>query len=91
MAMFKPNKLQKTIDRLLDQMENADPTSKEYSQMADQLYRLMESKDKNYSAVSKGRDTAIIAGTNLAGILVIANYEKAAVWTTKAFVNILKK
>lgn len=89
--MFKTNKLQKAIDRLLDEMEMLEPTSPEYSICTDQLNKLMEAKETNNSALSKVRDTAIVAGTNLAGIIAIANYEKAAVWTTKAFSQIIKK
>lgn len=89
--MFKPNKLQTVINSILDDMEHADPTTPEYSRMADQLNKLMEAKETNSSAVSKARDTAIVAGTNLLGIIAIANYEKAAVWTTKAFSQIIKK
>lgn len=79
----EPTALQKTIDVLHDRMLAADPSSKEYAQMADQLVKLYplipETEPKRVSP-----DTWALIGANLAGILIIISYERVNVITTKA-------
>lgn len=89
--MFKKTKLHESIDKLLEEMEGLDPSSTEYSRCADQVVKLTESLDKQSAATAKLRDAVIVSGTNLLGILTIANYERIGVWTTSAFKHVLKK
>lgn len=89
--MFKKTRIRKEIDNLVDQMEVLTPESAEYRRCAESLEILTKSLEHQSNASAKLRDTLIVSTTNLAGIVVIANYEKLGVWTTKAFSHVIKR
>lgn len=89
--MFKKSMLEESIEKLLEEMQGLDPSTTEYSRCADQVVKLTEALEKQSGAKAKIRDAAIVSGTNLVGILAIANYERVGVWTTNAFKHALKK
>lgn len=77
MKMFKKNRTKELINILIDSMMGEDPRSEEYAKMAETLVKLDKGK---ISA-----DTKALIITNLAGIVLILNYEKVGIITSKAF------
>jgi len=70
-------------------MESNDPDSNEYAALLvtlERLYKLLPPKKEN--AISK--DAVLAVAGNLLGILLILNFEKAGVVTSKAVGFILK-
>lgn len=80
--------LDKAIEDLLYQMSTYDGFTNEYVIMADQLTKLYAIKEKKNDRVSL--DTLATVGGNLAGILLIVNYEQANVLTSKALSLLLR-
>lgn len=81
--------LDDVITSLLIQMDSHDAHSAEYAQMADQLTKLYEMKNqKKFNRPSA--DTLAVVGGNLAGILLILNFERAGVITSKALGFVMK-
>ena len=87
--MFKtttpePTKLDRLIDELTERMlEIENKTSDEYKQLLEHLTKLEAiKKDNRPDRVSADAKAAIAA--NLAGILLILNYERANIFTSKA-------
>lgn len=77
----KKRTIQTEIDHILEIMASLSVTSKEYKVAAENLKVLMETDNK--SKISA--DTMILAMTNIAGILLVLNFEKVGVITSKAF------
>lgn len=93
--MFKKSineeKLEAVILEVTEKLSLAQPGTEEYDVLAEQLAKLYEIQNnarKNKDKISK--DTLLIAGANLAGILTIVNYERLNVVTSKAFQLLLK-
>lgn len=79
----EPSDLEKEIAHLFHKLRDMDPADEDYSKVADQLVKLYKLKEvDSKSAVSK--DAMVGAATNLAGILLILNFEHAHVMTSKA-------
>lgn len=78
----KPDTLDEAIENLLVQMSQYDGFCEEYVIMVDQLTKLYAIKESKNDRVKL--DTLITVGGNLAGILLIVNYEQANVLTSKA-------
>lgn len=71
------------IKELLADMGTKDPTSEEYSKLLVRLIRLEEVKtSQRRKPVSA--DTLMIVAGNLLAVLIIVNFERGAVMTTKA-------
>ena len=81
--------LEKEIDNLLARMEVCSKIEDEYTTMAENLERLYKAKGCETPNRISPDTMAIIAG-NLFGILLIMNYEKAGIITTKAISFVLK-
>lgn len=93
-----------TLDDLMtdirNRMKDLDPASNEYALMNDQLARLMETANKDCDRQIKAKasskrfsvspDTLASVGANLAGILLVLNYERLNVISSKAFGMIFK-
>ena len=80
----KENKLQARIDELLDELAVLEGDSPEYDRVSTQASKLISIQNQTkVSGFSK--DALLAAGVNLAGILIITQYEKADVITSKAF------
>lgn len=78
------------IARLVDLLKKADPTTKEYETIVDNLKVLCEAREKkNERAISY--EMLIGVGANLLGLLIVLNFEKANVITSKAFSMLWKK
>lgn len=93
--MFKKSlneeKLDAVILEVTEKLSLAKPGTDEYDVLAEQLAKLYDIQNnarKNKDKISK--DTLLIAGANLAGILTIVNYERLNVVTSKAFQLLLK-
>lgn len=93
--MFKKSineeKLDAVILEVTEKLSLATPGTEEYDVLAEQLaklYDIQNNAKKNEDKISK--DTLLIAGANLAGILTIVNYERLNVVTSKAFQLLLK-
>lgn len=93
--MFKKSineeKLDAVILEVTEKLSLAQPGTEEYDVLAEQLaklYDIQNNAKKNEDKISK--DTLLIAGANLAGILTIVNYERLNVVTSKAFQLLLK-
>lgn len=80
----EPTKLEVEIDRLFAQLQEINKAdTEEYNKVADQLAKLYKLKEID-SKKRVSPDAVAAALTNLAGIVLILNYEHAHVITTKA-------
>lgn len=87
MDTFK-TKTQKALDdeiaRLISELNLLRPTDDEYAVISGQLKLLMEAREKkDPSAISM--ETILTIGANLVAILVVLNFERTGVITSKAF------
>lgn len=81
--------LDEAIEDVLEAMKDLDPTYDDYAVLVEHLDKLHKIKTyKKEDRVSK--DTMLMVGANLAGIVMIMSYEKAHVITSKAFGMLLK-
>ena len=89
--LFKsePTKVDEQIDKILLEMNNTPVGSIEYSELMQSLERLYKLKAKE-SPDRVSRDTMLIVGGNLMGILVIVAYERFHPMTSKALTFIKK-
>lgn len=79
----EPTKLEKAIDDLLDDMDTVTGDSDEYTKMAENLVRLTKIVSEK-TKIQISPDTVLAVAGNLAGILLILNYERVNVVATKA-------
>lgn len=88
-TVTEPTELDNAISRLYDFLESAHPGSEEYEKIADQLVKLTKLKDDNRpDKLSADAKATIIS--NLAGIALILNFERAGVVTSKALSFVTK-
>ena len=82
------SQLDASIDAAHGILQNLDPNSQEYGVVLDRIAQLEKMKT-NRRRPSINPDTLVMAATNLLGILLILNYERTDIVTTKAlgFVN----
>lgn len=89
---IKPPTLDEAIDLLLAEMKNHGAATAEYSNCVDQLAKLYDIKKSlekdNKKSVSY--DQLIAVGGHLAGILLILNFERAGIVTSKALGFVMK-
>lgn len=85
----KRTNLEKEIDDVLKEMELLDKDSDEYKKRVVILERLYKAKSMDTNRRVSPDTIAVVAG-NLLGILVILNFEKANVITSKALGFVLK-
>lgn len=85
----KRTNLEKEIDDVLKEMKLLDKDSKEYKTRVVHLERLYKAKGYEKSRTVSPDTVAVVVG-NLLGILVILNFEKANVITSKALGFVLK-
>lgn len=85
----KKSDIQKEIDWIIDQMKGMAVGSEEYRAALDNLEQMYKVKQiEKTNGVSK--DTVAIVAGNLLGILLILNYEKLDVVSTKALGFVIK-
>jgi hypothetical protein len=81
--LSKPNKLNQEIERVISKLEKIEPHEENYEKIVRNLQVLYEAKATNAKAkVSPDVLLAVVA--NIGGILLILNYEKLGIITTKA-------
>lgn len=90
MDTIKERSIDDEIKRLLTDMEGMDVSSKEYAAATKNLTELVSAENsKNRSKVSP--DMIVSAVTNIAGILLILNYERLDIVTSKAINFVLRR
>lgn len=85
----KRSKLEIGIDKLHDEileMDEKDPTLEAKMNRLEKLYEIKSAVDKG--KISK--DTLVVVGGNLLGILLVLNFEKLGIVTSKAFGLVIK-
>lgn len=81
--LSEPTALDKEIARVTRELDNWHPTSDEYVELLERLTKLHKLKhEETASHVSK--DTALLAATNLLGILMVIRHEHVNVITSRA-------
>lgn len=85
----EPTGLQKVIDALEARLQMAQPDTDEYPKMVEQLTKLYKLKESDSPKRLSPDVVANIAG-HLAGILLIIQYERAHVITSKALSFVTK-
>jgi hypothetical protein len=85
----KRTKLEMEIDNVLERMGSLDPSSEEYTSITNNLERLYKAKGCEVNRFITPDTLALIAG-NLLGLLIIMNYEKTNVISTKALGFIMR-
>jgi len=81
----EPTKLDIVIEDALSSMEGISPYTEEYAKTVDQLSKLYKFKEQTAPKRVSPEKMAEIAG-NLAGILLVLNYERLGnIVTSKAF------
>ena len=78
------------IEGALNQIQNYDVFSKEYTDGVANLLKLAQAKDSARDQPKIQWEVLVSAGASLAGILAVLNFEKLGVITTKAFALIPK-
>jgi hypothetical protein len=90
--MFKkdqePSQLDAAITKAFDALDEETVGSDDYVKVAQQLTTLHKMKDENPNRISK--DTLVLVGANLLGILLIIRHEHVNVITTRAM-NLVPK
>jgi hypothetical protein len=82
--------LDKAISDLLEELEVMPGSDEDYSPTADNLIKLMKLKQEVNPAWRPSPDAVIAAAGSLLGILLILNYERAEVVTSKALSFVMK-
>jgi hypothetical protein len=82
-------KFQDEVDRLLLQLKSLQPESEEYAKTVKQLEVLCTARSHRGSD-NISMDTILMVGANLLGILLILNFERANIMTSKAINFVLK-
>lgn len=85
----QPTSLEIEIERLLSVLTDEDPDTDKYNKVADQLSKLYKLKEID-SKKRVSPDALAAAATNLAGILLIVNFEHAHAMTSKAVSFVMK-
>lgn len=79
----EPTGIEKAIDAVLSEMENETADSDRYATMVNQLVKLHEMKTKE-GRRRPSPDAVVSAVASLLGIVLIVNYERVHVVTTRA-------
>ncbi len=85
----KRSKLENVIDSILDDMSKLKADSNEYSDMANNLEKLLKAKSYEKQKGISPDTIAIVAG-NLIGIVLILKHEKIDIITSKALGFVLR-
>ena len=87
---MKQSEVELEIERLTKRLVGTDDRD-EFEWLLTQIERLSDLDTRKKSTKRKvSLDTLVGAGTNLAGILLVLNYEKLDIITSKAFSCIIK-
>ena len=86
-TLFRPKGLKaidEEIERLANQLKSMSPVEENYIKVADNLRVLCEAREKKNDRVISS-EAILAAGVNILGLLVVLNFEKANIITSKAF------
>lgn len=86
----QPTDLEIEIARVLNVLKELPPHGEEYDKVSDQYAKLTKLHNETLSKKRVSPDAMAGAATNLAGILLILNYEHAHVMTSKAVSFVMK-
>lgn len=86
----EPTRIDEAINVIIVEMRNKKATDPEYAVMVSQLERLYKLKEIDSPKKRVSPDTVALIAGNLAGILLILNYERAHVVTSKALGFVMK-
>jgi hypothetical protein len=78
------------IAKIFFELRNHSPETEEYADITDQLSKLMKLKSELESSTKVSAETLATIAGNLAGILMILQFEKVHVVTTKALSFVMK-
>jgi len=87
MDIFRPKGLRKLddeIERLVDQLGMTSIDDENYEKIAKNLQKLTEARERKNDRVISS-DAILAASINIVAMLLILNFEKAGVITSKAF------
>lgn len=82
--------LDEAIANVFSELQSVNADSEEYDAMSDQLLKLMKLKKEIEPSWHVSPDVLIAAGANILGILLILNYEKLGIVTSKALSFVAK-
>jgi prefoldin subunit 5 len=92
-TILRPKSLQamdEEVERLTRQLADIQPLSDDYSKILKLITELTEARSKkNERAVST--DVLLTVGANIVGILLVLNYERLNVISTKALTMVWRK
>lgn len=86
-TLFRPKGLKvidEEIERLANQLRNMSPVEEDYIKVADNLKVLCEAREKKNSR-DISNEALLAAAINIVGILIVLNFERTDVITSKAF------
>ena len=84
----KKTKVDEAIDELFEYLAGADHESDEYGKIVENISRLQKLKEGSKKTVSP--DALVAVGGNLLGLVLVMNYERLNIITSKAFGMIWK-
>jgi hypothetical protein len=82
--------LDEEIERLILELKNEKPDSEPYVKIVDNLKVLCEAREKK-NPLQMNADTLLAIGANVIGLVIVLNFEKANIITSKAFGMLWKK
>lgn len=82
--------LEEEIARAISELEGVNPASDEYEAIVDQIAKLDAMTNHKVKKSGVDKNALIAVGGNLAGILLILNYERVGAVTSKALSFVLK-
>ena len=82
--------LQELIDNAQSQLDSFNADSPEYDKILTQIERLHKLQSRQAETSKVSPDVMVTVAANLAGILLILNYERLHVVTSKALSFVLK-
>ncbi len=89
-AVTEPTPLETTINRLFEELKEMDPAAKQYDATSNQLVKLMKLQKETNSSWMPSADVLATCAANIAGILLILNFERMGVVASKALGFITK-
>lgn len=86
----EPTALEDEIDRLYEILKTIQPTDEDYDKVSEQYVKLSKLQIETNSKKRVSPDALAGAATNLAGILLVLNFERVNIIATKAFGMVAK-
>ena len=86
-TLFRPqglNALDKEIERLTNQLSNMSPVDQDYKPIVENIKTLCEAREKKNDRVLS-KEVLFTAGVNILTVLLVLNFEKTGIVTSKAF------